>query len=68
MGHSTIQLTERTYNHVRPAAHDAAAQLAAEYWRTNSHSASRLCNGDVQPPSGHGELVRAAAMWMHYPR
>lgn len=41
MGHSTLQLTERTYNHVRPAAHQAAAQLAAEYWRSNSRSGTR---------------------------
>ena len=30
MGHSTLELTERTYNHVRPAAHHAAAKLAAD--------------------------------------
>ena len=40
MGHSTLALTERTYNHVRPAAHEAAAKLAAAYWRTNSRSGS----------------------------
>jgi hypothetical protein len=27
MGHSTLELTERTYNHSRPA-HEAAAKLA----------------------------------------
>jgi integrase len=41
MGHSTLELTERTYNHVRPAAHQAAAELAAAYWRTNSRSGTR---------------------------
>ncbi len=41
MGHSTLELTERTYNHVRPAAHEAAAKLAADYWRSNSPAASR---------------------------
>jgi hypothetical protein len=41
MGHSTLELTERTYNHVRPAAHEAAAKLAAEYWRSNTRPASR---------------------------
>ena len=41
LGHSTAQLTEKTYNHVRPAAHQAAAQLAAAYWRTNSRSGTR---------------------------
>lgn len=40
MGHSTLELTERTYNHVRPAAHQAAAKLAAEYWRSNSRPGS----------------------------
>ena len=40
MGHSTMALTERTYNHVRPAAHEAAAKLAADYWRTNKRPAS----------------------------
>jgi hypothetical protein len=40
MGHSTIQLTERTYNHVRPAAHEAAAKLAADYWLSNTRPAS----------------------------
>ena len=38
MGHSTMALTERTYNQVRPAAHEEAAKLAAAYWRTNSPS------------------------------
>ena len=41
LGHSTAALTEKTYNHVRPAAHQAAAQLAAKYWRTNSRSGTR---------------------------
>jgi integrase len=41
MGHSTLELTERTYNHVRPAAREATAKLAAEYWRSNSSAASR---------------------------
>ncbi len=41
MGHSTLELTEKTYNHVRPAAHEAAARLAAEYWRSNVRPASR---------------------------
>lgn len=40
IGHSTMALTGRTYNHVRPAAHEAAAKLAAAYWRTNSRPAS----------------------------
>ena len=40
MGHSTLALTEKTYNHVRPAAHEQAAKLAADYWRTNSRSGS----------------------------
>ena len=40
MGHSTLELTEKTYSHVRPAAHEAAARLAAEYWRSNSRPAS----------------------------
>jgi integrase len=41
MGHSTLDLTERIYSHVRPAAHQAAAELAAAYWRTNSRSGTR---------------------------
>jgi len=40
IGHSTLQLTERTYNHIRPAAHEQTAKLAADYWRTNSRLAS----------------------------
>jgi hypothetical protein len=40
MGHSTMQLTERTHNYVRPAAHEAAAKLAADYWRSNTRPAS----------------------------
>jgi integrase len=36
MGHSTLELTERTYHHVRPATHEAAA----DYWRTNGRPAS----------------------------
>ena len=40
LGHSTMALTEQTYNHVRPAAHEEAAKLAAAYWRTNKRPAS----------------------------
>jgi hypothetical protein len=40
MGHSSLQLTERMYSHARPAAHEAAAKLAAEYWRTKSRPGS----------------------------
>jgi integrase len=38
MGHSTLALTEGTYNHVRPAAHDQAAKLAAAYWESHSRT------------------------------
>lgn len=30
-GDSTPELTERTYNHVKPTTHEATAKLAAEY-------------------------------------
>jgi len=35
LGHSTLDLTERTYNHVRPEASLAAAELAARFWRAS---------------------------------
>jgi hypothetical protein len=31
MGHSTLQLTERTYTHVQPVAHEAVPILATDY-------------------------------------
>jgi integrase len=38
MGHSTIDMTERVYNHVRPAAHADAAARAAAYWEAHGGS------------------------------
>ena len=35
-----MALTEQTYNHVRPMAHEEAPKLAAAYWRTNKRPAS----------------------------